>query len=404
MPPQQSLTDSDYELLSAYLDGALTAEERAYVDARLDAEPELRAELAALRQTVALVKDLAPMRAPRDFTLTPNMVRRPRVLIFPATAVFGALSAVAAIVLITLGIGLLTLRGSLVGTLAPAGTITGLTDQQVAQAPTLTLGRDGEIAVTPLAGFAALPSPTQSTDNRTENSIAMTSLPTTESPKSTEADATGARIAEPDNEAQTFAAGNAPASPPVDAGDAAGEMADEGTFVQPYSPQADAVQSQQTAQAESPFTMAVPAPGLAAEATQTRGDTGADVDDNTMMDGLTANEETQSSAASSLMQAPAQPPSAAQAQSEMAQQATETPTNTPTDTPTATPTSTPTPTHTPTATATFTPTATAVPTLIPPQAPAQTIDGTSLVGAILLAAGVLALAISVLTFRRRRRH
>ena len=58
------------ELLSAYLDGELTAEERALVEQALDASPELQQELESLRQTVALVKALPPVAAPRPFTLS----------------------------------------------------------------------------------------------------------------------------------------------------------------------------------------------------------------------------------------------------------------------------------------------------------------------------------------------
>jgi anti-sigma factor RsiW len=63
--------DRDEDLLSEYLDGALDDGARAALEARLEAEPELRRQLAALRQTVALIRALPPRKAPRDFTLTP---------------------------------------------------------------------------------------------------------------------------------------------------------------------------------------------------------------------------------------------------------------------------------------------------------------------------------------------
>lgn len=65
------------ELLSAYIDGALGPRERARLEARLAADPELRARLESLRQTVALVRAMPSVRAPRSFRLTPAMVRRP---------------------------------------------------------------------------------------------------------------------------------------------------------------------------------------------------------------------------------------------------------------------------------------------------------------------------------------
>lgn len=65
------------ELLSAYIDGALGPRERARLEARLATDPELRARLESLRRTVALVRAMPSVRAPRSFRLTPAMVRRP---------------------------------------------------------------------------------------------------------------------------------------------------------------------------------------------------------------------------------------------------------------------------------------------------------------------------------------
>lgn len=66
------------ERLSAYLDGALNPRERARLEAELARDPHLRARLEALRQTVALVRALPSVRAPRNFLLTPAMVAEPR--------------------------------------------------------------------------------------------------------------------------------------------------------------------------------------------------------------------------------------------------------------------------------------------------------------------------------------
>lgn len=97
-----SLEFNDYELLSAYIDGELTEDERRTLESRLTAEPELQQELTALRQTVTLVAQLPMLKAPRDFTLTAAMVvPRRRPTMFPLVSV---LSAAAAMVLIALGI------------------------------------------------------------------------------------------------------------------------------------------------------------------------------------------------------------------------------------------------------------------------------------------------------------
>src|SRR5688500_16254364 len=100
MSSQRPVNDQDLERLSAYLDGELSAGERSALETRLQTDADLRRELSLLRQTVALIQTAAPYKAPRDFTLTPEMVRarQPRVLLFPATALVSTLSAVAAIV------------------------------------------------------------------------------------------------------------------------------------------------------------------------------------------------------------------------------------------------------------------------------------------------------------------
>lgn len=67
-------TDAEIELLSAYIDGQLDESDRTALEARLAQEDDLRQELAAMRQTVALLRDLPTIRAPRAFTLTPEMV------------------------------------------------------------------------------------------------------------------------------------------------------------------------------------------------------------------------------------------------------------------------------------------------------------------------------------------
>lgn len=68
------LTDIDYELLSAYLDEMLSADERAALEARLLAEPTLRAALDDLRVVQQAVASLPVMPAPRDFRLTHDMI------------------------------------------------------------------------------------------------------------------------------------------------------------------------------------------------------------------------------------------------------------------------------------------------------------------------------------------
>ena len=72
------MTDSkisprDLKALSAYLDGELNAKERQHLETRLEQRPELRANLEELRSTRAVLRNAPVLRAPRNFTLTPQM-------------------------------------------------------------------------------------------------------------------------------------------------------------------------------------------------------------------------------------------------------------------------------------------------------------------------------------------
>jgi hypothetical protein len=136
MPAQPQLSERDLELLSAYIDGEITPSDRTQLEARLNREPGLRRELATLRQTVSWINALPPPRAPRNFTLTPEMVRRKpaKVLFFPATALVSTLSAVAAVLLVAAGL-LLIIQREGATTLQP---LTSQEQAQVALAPTET--------------------------------------------------------------------------------------------------------------------------------------------------------------------------------------------------------------------------------------------------------------------------
>ncbi len=76
--PANHLTDRDYELLSAYIDGELSATERANIERRLESDIVWQQEYEALRTTAQLVRDLPTLKAPRNFTLTPQMAQTAR--------------------------------------------------------------------------------------------------------------------------------------------------------------------------------------------------------------------------------------------------------------------------------------------------------------------------------------
>jgi len=71
---RSSRTPINDELLSAYIDGLVTNEEKAEVEAAVAADPALAWELDTLRRTVALVRDLPQIPLPRSFVLTEEQV------------------------------------------------------------------------------------------------------------------------------------------------------------------------------------------------------------------------------------------------------------------------------------------------------------------------------------------
>jgi hypothetical protein len=103
----------ELERLSAYLDGALSTRETAWVEARLREDPALQAALEELRRTSHLLRMLPTVRVPRDFTLTPQMVGQvPKRPAYPALRLATALASLA----LVLVVGFDALSGSLLQT------------------------------------------------------------------------------------------------------------------------------------------------------------------------------------------------------------------------------------------------------------------------------------------------
>jgi hypothetical protein len=71
---KRTISPRDYQLLSEYVDDQLPVSQKTRLEKRLQAEAELRKALEELRQTKALLSNLPRMKAPRNFTLTPQMV------------------------------------------------------------------------------------------------------------------------------------------------------------------------------------------------------------------------------------------------------------------------------------------------------------------------------------------
>ncbi|MBC8170886.1 MAG: hypothetical protein H7X77_04425, partial [Anaerolineae bacterium] len=146
-------TDQDYDLLSAYLDNDLSAGDRAALESRLVAEPLLQRELAALRQTVQVVNSLPPLKAPRDFVLTPAMASD-KIIAFPGQQrsrllKFGLpiLSAAASVLVILIGLGALlssqSLQSPTSGSTAPQADVAALSSATTQLTLDATLTLDG---------------------------------------------------------------------------------------------------------------------------------------------------------------------------------------------------------------------------------------------------------------------
>jgi hypothetical protein len=166
----KNISMREWEALSAYLDGQLPAKERVRLETRLNQAPELRSALEDLRRTRAVLRSQPKVRAPRNFTLTPDMVglkARPARRA-PAYPFFRLASAMAAFLF------LMVLVGDLTGLPARLGFEGAAQPAQVAMAP----------AAAPLESAQginqAYPEPTQEAGQ----ALQLKSLPenTTESP------------------------------------------------------------------------------------------------------------------------------------------------------------------------------------------------------------------------------
>lgn len=156
------ITEQDYELLSAYLDGMLDESERVALETRLAADETLRREMNALRQTVALVRTLPTMKAPRSFVLTAEMAGKPidgdtgstppargRIVNF----VLPVLSAVASLMLVLFGVSLLVNN-------ALSNTTASFAPQSASEvaafaSPTIDLTAVEQAALTQVAAYAS---------------------------------------------------------------------------------------------------------------------------------------------------------------------------------------------------------------------------------------------------------
>lgn len=127
-----------WKQLSAYLDGQLPQRQAARLEKRLSSDARLRAEYEDLKRTRSLLRSLPKRRVPRNFTLTPDMVRAPRrkfSFIVPALRLS---SSAAALLLV------LTFAVELVGGLSPR---LAMTADEAAYAPVMEMAVEATVTV-----------------------------------------------------------------------------------------------------------------------------------------------------------------------------------------------------------------------------------------------------------------
>ena len=134
------LSSQDLDLLSAYLDGQVSARERAAVEKRLQTDPQARQALDELRQLRALLRALPPRRLPHAFTLTRAMAqaqRLPRAI--PVLRFSSLFSALAMIFLLVLQVGPRMLPTAL----APVPALESFSADQATAAPVILWNQPG---------------------------------------------------------------------------------------------------------------------------------------------------------------------------------------------------------------------------------------------------------------------
>ncbi len=109
------------EALSAYLDGELSAREKARLERALAQDAPLRAELAELRRTVQMVRSLPALPVPRSFTLDPAVYGRTRPRRVHLYPVMRAATVLAVVAFVFLTASTFLFRG--LTQMAPAGDV-----------------------------------------------------------------------------------------------------------------------------------------------------------------------------------------------------------------------------------------------------------------------------------------
>jgi len=71
---KKQLSIREWQTLSAYLDGNISPHEKSHLESKLSSDAELREALEELRRTRTILRNTPAIKAPRNFTLTRQMV------------------------------------------------------------------------------------------------------------------------------------------------------------------------------------------------------------------------------------------------------------------------------------------------------------------------------------------
>lgn len=161
----QPADEKRHEALNAYLDGALSPREQQMLEADLQRDAALRAELEQLRLVRQELRALPRRRVPRSFSLDPALYGPPKAQ--PAQQLYpllrGATALTALLFVVVLGLSLVNFNGASDGaaveavTMADSATVSG--EQETGAAAELALeapqAAEAGIAIEEAAGAAA---------------------------------------------------------------------------------------------------------------------------------------------------------------------------------------------------------------------------------------------------------
>lgn len=116
------ISRQDWQLLSEYMDDELSAKEKARLERRLEREDNLQKTLQKLRRTRRILRATPQLSAPKNFTLTPEMIgrRKEQASLFPVFRLATALVSFLLVAMLVLDFSGLILPQGAIQPAAPA--------------------------------------------------------------------------------------------------------------------------------------------------------------------------------------------------------------------------------------------------------------------------------------------